>query len=311
MRSYVNIYMGLPYKDTGQRPKLDRVIELRGEYKSGTVPKDVLFLVMAVDVQAGSAKDEKNPPRLEFEVMGVARNRISYSICYGRIEGPVDDQNSGAWEKLAEWFLETGDRFVREDGVKMPIMMCGIDSGYIPETIYRICEQWRHVYPVKGFQSIKADERRKEKGDIPGGLKRYRAAKFGSSDTFVIEVNTGHYKNQLYNRLKIERQPSDPQKFGFCAFPYDYGEDYFESLTAEEKRTDGSFHKVRDRNEALDCRVYCFALEDFFLEMQVTAWRAFYQAQGMQPVQLQGINTAWVLDTMAAHPGQFIPSLYK
>jgi phage terminase large subunit GpA-like protein len=70
MRSYVNIYAGLPYKDTGSRPKLSTVIALKGNYVSGTVPEGVLFLTAAVDVQAGSQKDPDNPPRLEMEVLG-------------------------------------------------------------------------------------------------------------------------------------------------------------------------------------------------------------------------------------------------
>jgi len=234
--------------------------------------------------------------------MGVAKNRISYSICYGRHEGDIEEPNSGAWEKLENWFLETADNFVREDGIKMTIRIIGIDSGYLPETVYRVCETWRNCYPIKGFQSIYASEKKREKGDLPGNMKRYRAAKFGSSDTHILEINTNYYKSQIYNRLKIERQPGDQQKFGFCAFPRDYPESYFESLTAEEKRTDGSFHKIREHNEMLDCRVYNFALEDFYLESQVNAWRAYYKAQGLNDVGLQQINTTWVLHWLTGHP---------
>jgi phage terminase large subunit GpA-like protein len=44
MRSYTNIFAGLPYKDAGSRPKLSAVIALKGSYISGTVPDGVLYL---------------------------------------------------------------------------------------------------------------------------------------------------------------------------------------------------------------------------------------------------------------------------
>jgi len=311
MRSYVNIYMGLPYKDSGSRPKLDSVIELRGEYKSGTVPKDVLFLVMAIDVQRGSAKDEKNPPRLELEIMGVAAGRRSYSILYKSIEGATDDPFSGAWAELEEWAQSGGMSFVRDDGIQMPVNIIGIDSGDQADTVYRVCEQWRSAYPIKGFGTIIANEKKREKGDLPGGIKRYRAVKFGSSDTHVLEINTSYYKSQIYTRLKIPRQPTEPQKFGHCSFPRDYPDEYFAMLTGEEKRVDGSFHQIRSRVEALDCRVYCSALEDFFLEAQVNAWRAHYQTKGYNALQLQTITTTWVLSKMENNPGKYFPIHYK
>ena len=292
MRSYINVFLGLPYKDTGQRPKVEKVIELRGEYKSGEVPNDVIFLTAAVDVQRGSATDEKNPPRLEMEIMGSCPGKRSYSILYKVFEGPVDDPYSGAWEKLTQWEAEGGLHFTRTDGVPLRVVLMGIDSGYLSDTVYRFSEQWRHTVPVKGFGLLRADAKRREKGDIPGGMKRYRAARIGSSTIKILEVNTNYYKDHVYNRLKVERQYTGEQKPGFCGFPRDYPDEYFLQLTGEEKRIDGSYHAIRARTEALDCRVYNEALSDFFLEMQVMAWRTWYQSQkGWNQAALNRIDT--------------------
>jgi phage terminase large subunit GpA-like protein len=38
MRSFVNLYLGLPYKESGSRPDIKKVIELRGGYRSERVP---------------------------------------------------------------------------------------------------------------------------------------------------------------------------------------------------------------------------------------------------------------------------------
>ena len=45
-RSFTNLYLGLPYQETGARPRVDRVQELQGAYHSGTVPYGVLYLTM-------------------------------------------------------------------------------------------------------------------------------------------------------------------------------------------------------------------------------------------------------------------------
>jgi len=301
MRSYVNIYMGQPFKDIGTRPAIEKVISLRGDYNMGTVPKEALFLTMAIDVQRGSEKDEKNPPRLELEVMGVGKNYRSFSILYKKIEGETDNPFSGAWEKLTEWAAETRLTFMRADGVPLQVQIIGIDSGDQPDVVYRYCEMYPlNTYPVKGFGNLKADK--KEKGDLPYGHKRYRAARLDNSDRYVLEVNTWHYKTQIYSNLKIERKNTEPQSKGFCSFPRDYPDEYFEMLTGEEKHMDGSFHPIRARVEALDCRVYNCALEDFYLETQVQGYRAGFQKKGMRGLQLQAIDTMWVLNLIEKQP---------
>ena len=69
MRSFTNLYRGLPFKESGSRPDFNKVIEQRGLYASRDIPDGVLYLTVGIDVQRGSDKDENNPARLEMEVM--------------------------------------------------------------------------------------------------------------------------------------------------------------------------------------------------------------------------------------------------
>jgi phage terminase large subunit GpA-like protein len=312
MRSYVNIFMGKPFKDEGSRPKLERVIELRGGYKSGTVPKDVLYLTMAVDVQRGSEKDEKNPPRLELEVLGHGMGYRTWSILYKSILGETDDPFSGAWEELDKWIEETDIlTFTRIDGERLKVKIVGIDSGDQSDTVYRFCEKWINTYPIKGFSNIKADPKKKEKGDLSGNIRRYKAVKFDYSDNYILQVNTNHYKRWLYSSLNIPRQPAEPQKPGFCSFPRDYPDEYFDMLTGEERRIDNSFHQIRSRVEALDVRVYNLAIAGFFLDSQVTGWRTFYQNEGASPLKVQSIDSKWVLERLQNNPSITYPKNKK
>ena len=59
MRSFTNLYLGLPFKEKGSRPKYENVIELRGGYKSKEIQDGILYLIVGIDVQRGSEKDKE------------------------------------------------------------------------------------------------------------------------------------------------------------------------------------------------------------------------------------------------------------
>jgi phage terminase large subunit GpA-like protein len=292
MRSFVNLYLGLPFKETGSRPKLEKVVSLRGGYRAGTVPEGVLFLTAGIDVQRGSSRDKGNPARLEMEVCGHGAGFRTFSILYERFEGEVDDPTSGAWLKLNEFAQSTGLTFERKDGYRFPIQLIFIDSGdgIMTDIIYRFSQGWQSTYPSKGFNSLK--KKKNEKGDEFGfsNFKRYRSIDVGE-DIRLYEISTNYYKTHLYNNLRIERQDIGEQKPGFCDFPMDYGEKYFQMLIAEEKRSDGSFHCPSGRrNESLDCRVLNQCAGDVYLDAEVFNAKVIAIKNGMSKMQAQAIN---------------------
>ena len=89
MRTFVNLQMGLPYKEMGTSPPLDKVIELKGGYRSREIPEGVLFLTCALDVQQGSKTDAKSPPRLEMEILGHGQEFRTWSIEYKVFTGRI------------------------------------------------------------------------------------------------------------------------------------------------------------------------------------------------------------------------------
>jgi phage terminase large subunit GpA-like protein len=310
VRSFVNLYEGRPYKDQGYRPTLAAVLRLRGDYKSGTIPSGVIYLSVGTDVQKGNLRDEKNPPRLELEVLGHGLGYRTWSILYRRFEGDIMDPFSGAWETLNQFSLNGGFDFRRDDGVIFTPQIVFIDSGDAAEgrseIVYRFCGRWQNTFPIKGFKMLTADKKKHEKGDVPGigNFKKYRAAAIGSGGETVYEISTNHYKNIIYNNLNIPRLPSDPQQPQFCDFPRDYGEEYFAMLTGTEKRVDGSFHDVRPRVEALDCRVYALCAGDVWLDAQVDRIRREYRSAGYPQAQVEAVvNGRYVLERLATRIG--------
>ena len=300
MRSFINLRDGAVYIDAGSRPKPEKILENRGKYNAGEVPEGVLYLTAFIDVQRGSVSDPANPARLEIEIMGIGAAYKTWSILYKRIEGTVKDPYSGAWEALHQFALDTELKFTRRsDGFEFPVSLIFIDSGDGESTdvVYRFCQRWQNTYPSKGYRSIK--RRKTEKSDelTESSFKRYRAVKM-SEDTVLYELSTVYYKNQIYNNLSIDRLPQDPQKPGFCDFPIDYGENYFDMLTAEEKMSDGSYDSKGRRNEALDCRVGCLAAADVYLDSLVLDFKAYAKANGASHADLQKINHRMVIDDM-------------
>lgn len=304
MRSFTNLYLGLPYKEIGQKPKLQKIIENRGTYKEGEVPDNVLYITIGIDVQRGSKKDDKNPPRLELEVLGHGPGYRTYSILYKRIEGDVDDPFDGAWELLNQWSEETDLKFKKKNGKELNVSLVFIDSGdgTLTEVVYRFCGRWNSTYPIKGYR--KSGEDAGLDKTSANDYRRYRLSKI-NEDTYIYIISTNHYKNVVYSNLKIERKEEhliEPP--GYCMFTSDRPDKYFEMLTAEEKKSDGNFYcPSGKRNEALDCRVYALCAGDVYLAQLVDNLRKSYKSKGAKDSELAQINSRTIIEILKTKQG--------
>ncbi len=303
MRTFVQLRLGEPSKDVVSRPKPEKVIENKGSYKAGTVPRGVLFLTIGIDVQRGSEKDKENPPRLELEILGIGSGYRTYSINYLVFTGSIDDPYSGAWEKMHKWAEKTSLEFVRlDDGFIFNPKIVFIDSGdgVTMSTVYQFTGRWQNTFPSKGFQALQ--KRKTEKSDevSTSNFKRFRATKM-SEGIILYQISTSYYKSIVYNNLKIKRQHyGEWQKPGFCDFPIEYKKKYFDQLTAEDKFEDGSFNcPTGRRNEALDCRGMTLCGGDAYLDQLVTDLKEGFKSQGASAADLQVINTQYALQYLA------------
>ena len=327
MRAFVNLQLGLPYKEIGVRPKLENVMELKGGYHSREIPEGVLFLTCALDVQQGSKSDPNKPPRLEMEVLGHGHEfrtwSIEYKVFTGRIwrtdkntgemteikggaaEAEKTDKNlyeieydlgidnpyKGAYSEFHDWALEKFT-YTRSDGLKFIPRIVFFDSGdpITMEAVYAFCRrpEWKNTFPIKGRGAIK----RKAKGETgdeadDNSMIKYRPHRDAiTREIEFYNISTWHYKAHLFNNLTVKRIPFDPQNPHFCDFPQDYSEQYFKQLTANEKRTDGSFHDISGQaHEALDIRVYGLCAADVWLASRMIYYRKHMMAgQSRRPV---------------------------
>ena len=315
MRSFTNLYLGLPYKEIGVRPKVEKVSEHRGNYKMGEVPNEVLYVTGGADVQRGKEQYEKFTdeelesemqrlnqagkniwtmgfPRIEIEVLGHSWGYRTYSIEYKVFYGKTDNPFSGAWEKMNKWFQDTnGLQYSRIDGSKVFCEKILVDSGdgERTATVYSFCEPHKGVIPCKGDQVLKKNKDVKGDEVTKSTFLRYTKSKIGESQT-LINISTNYYKKRIYQSLTIPRVQGEEQRPGFPEFPRDCPDHYFKMLTNEEKHNDGSFHANGRPVEALDCRVYSLCAGDIAFDERVTFVREKLIKRGLTR---EGAKAAW------------------
>ena len=174
-----------------------------------------------------------------------------------------DTSRTPVWERLTALLDET---YPTATGWELPILQLAVDSGFATTEVYQWARrQGGRVLVVKGDSRAPAlvgSASPVEVGPLGGKLKR---------GVRVWPVNSGMAKEELYRWLRLER-PTDEDLAqgilfspGYCHFPR-YSDEYFKQLTAEQlvtKLVKGyrrhEWQKMRERNEALDCRVYARA----------------------------------------------------
>lgn len=256
-RVFVNTILGETWKQQGEAPDWKPLYDRRETYAVGTVPKGVLFLTAAADVQHD---------RILVEVVGWGRGKTSWSIEWFLLPGETSDPDKGPWLELARLLDRT---YPHENGGEMGISVLAVDSGDQTQTVY----SWTRRYPLTRVIAVK--------GFAHGGLLlgaptvvdvTIKGRKVeGGAKMWPVAVNLA--KSELYGWLRLS-PPTDEDRAngatepnGYCHFPQ-HPEEYFKELTAEQlvvtKNRRGyityAWEVIPGRqNHTLDVRVYARA----------------------------------------------------
>lgn len=252
LKVWVNTTLGETWIDKGEAPDWERLFERREDYKIGIVPEGGLVLTAGVDVQ----KD-----RIEVEIVAWGSDKQSWSVDYRIIDGggtsfgdPAKPETWRELDKILDNELESAD------GIYRKISMMAIDAGYATQEVYN----WVRSKPSTQVMAIKGTAKaivplgNPTKIDInQKGTKIKRGVKLWPIGVSIL-------KSELYNTLKLQRVDNEFPP-GYAHFPM-YNPEYFKQLTAEQLVTrihkgypKTEWQKMRDRNEALDCRIYARA----------------------------------------------------
>jgi len=288
-RALVNRTLGRAWVVRGEaidirdiRARIKRVED--GGYGMGTVPRGVLAITAAIDVQQDGCW---------VEILGWSAGGAE---CWMIEAFYVKRRNAGNLVELdALWskrWTRVGDGATVMGPKVMGIVAAGIDSGKYTDEVYTAVRRWRaaiaaggtiikRIWPVKGEQTNHAG---KAWRTSVVEKREDRAASAIGEGLELLLVNTGHWKEHVHARLRpaktadqagdSEEAPSleeETVKPDVWHFPIDTPGDYLSQMTAEQselKRVHGnvvrrwSLRPGRSANHFLDCRVYNCAVAD-------------------------------------------------
>ncbi len=258
LKATKNTLLGETWQERGEAPDWQRLYERR-EGRLGVVPRGGLILTAGADVQHD---------RIEVDVWAWGRRLESWLVDHVVLEGDTSRQE--VWSRLTALLDQT---WKHENGARMRLARLAVDSGDGRTTaaVYAWVRRagagqaiavkgtyrFDRSTPVEGPSYVDLSE---------GGRKIRRGAK-------VWSVCVAVFKSETYRFLRLDR-PTDEEIASGAVFPDGYihiplgvTAEWIKQLTAEQLvtvRDRRGFSKLewrqmRERNEALDCRVYARA----------------------------------------------------
>jgi phage terminase large subunit GpA-like protein len=257
MRAFRNTILGETWVETGEAPDWQRLAERRETWTPGTVPAGGLFLTAGADVQ----KD-----RIEVNVWAWGRGLESWLVDHVVIEGGPGD--AACWQRLTDLL---GRTWPHASGQHLTLARLAIDTGYETSAVYGWARQvgFAQVAPVKGLEGFNRSSPVTGPTYVDatiGGKRLRRGARLWT-------VATSTFKAETYRFLRQERPTPEDITAG-ASFPAGTvhlpswaDSELLKQLTAEQLITVKTrrgftkleWQKLRERNEALDARVYARA----------------------------------------------------
>ena len=258
-RSFKNSVLGETWIETGEAPDWQRLYDRREDWRIGTVPSAGLFLTGGADVQHD---------RIEVDVWAWGRRLESWLVEHVVLDG--DTSRSEVWDRLTRLLDAT---WPHERGARMRLARLAVDSGD-GRTTAAVYGWVRKAGPgqalaVKGVDGFD----RTTPIDGPKAVDVNEAGKRLRRGASVWKVSVAVFKSETYRFLRLDR-PTDEEivaggRFpdGFIHLPLGTTAEWVKQLTAEQLVTVRShrgftkleWRQLRERNEALDCRVYARA----------------------------------------------------
>ena len=257
IKAFRNTTLGETWIETGEAPDWQRLYDRRETWKPGTVPMGGLFLTAGADVQ----KD-----RIEVDIWAWGRGFESWLVDHIVIEGGPDRPD--AWSDLTALLDRS---WPHECGAHCKIARLAIDTGYEAPAVYAWSRKvgFAQVAPIKGVEGFNRSSPVSGPTFVDateGGKRLRRGARL-----WTVAVST--FKAETYRFLRLDR-PTDEERAEGAVFPAGtihlpkwVESEWLKQVVAEQLvtvRTKRGFaklewQKLRERNEALDCRVYARA----------------------------------------------------
>ena len=269
MISFYNTVLGEQYQTESDTPDWQRLYNTAqsSDWVMGEVPNDCIFLTTGSDVQED---------RIETYVYGWGkynRGKLVDHLVFTCREGETTkDINAKCYE---EWYNTVyKGTWQRRDGLVMRTVLNAMDRNYNTPTVNAF---WERVGDNKRFILVRGDDYlqspissmfkdRPARNDTEKMRSQNKARTSGVYYYYL--VGSSYLKHEVYHAIKTEDN-ADHTINGLYQFPSDISEEICKQICSEvfiepnEKRKNGHWKKLRERNEALDCTNYataCFYL---------------------------------------------------
>lgn len=258
LQTWVNTVLAECWEERGEDIDPTGLMERREDYED--VPEGVLLITSSADVQQN---------RLEAETVGWGVDGESWGIDRVTFYGDPSNVHDACWRDLDRYFAQ---QYQDANGNAFHIAAACVDSSYLTDVVYAWCADKgsRRIYAIKG----------KDGEGQPAVWRMARIRTTGKKPKTAFNVGVDGLKSRFYGDL--QRQDEGP---GYCHFPLNYPKEFFEQATAERRMTKfkrgfpyKEWVKHRDRNEALDIRVYNYAA----LATLNVNWRTFTKDVAIQ-----------------------------
>jgi phage terminase large subunit GpA-like protein len=259
MKTLKNTILGETWAEKGEAPDWQRLYERRETWQLGQVQPGALVLTAGADVQRD---------RIEIDVWGWGRNLRSWLVDHVVLEG--DTARPEVWADLSEFL---GATWGCAGGGRMGLARLAIDTGdgVTTDAVYAWVRKSgrQQVIAVKGVGGFD----RSMPVDGPtyvevteGGRKLRRGVQ-------LWKVAGAVFKAEWYRFLRLSAPTEEDLAAGgdwpagFVHIPRGTTAEWMKQATAEQlvsSKTRAGFQRLewqqtRERNEALDCRVYARA----------------------------------------------------
>jgi phage terminase large subunit GpA-like protein len=260
LKTFKNTVLGETWQERGEAPDWKRLADRKDDYWLGTVPPDVAFLTAGIDIQRD---------RIEAHIWGWGRGLKSWLVDVRIYNGSTASEE--VWRELTGLLSET---WKHPSGVPMQLSRLAIDTGdgMTTSTVYNWVRNVgdRRVIAIKGMRGF--DRSAPVNGptfvDVNERGKKIRRG----LQLWTVSVSV--FKSETYRLLKLEKPTAEETEAGevypdgYIHIPNGTTDEWLKQLTAEQlvtvenRRTKFKtleWQQLRERNEALDCRVYARA----------------------------------------------------
>ena len=242
LQTFVNVSLAETWEEQGDQADPTGLME-RAVAFPAPVPQGGAILTAGIDMQQD---------RLEVEVVAWGLGEESWSVDYRVLWG--NPMQGDVWDDLDDYLSQT---WLHQSGAQLAISASAMDTGGtagMTQAAYEYArgKLGRRLFAIKGVGGWGRP--------IVSAPSRKRSGR-GARPVDLFTVGVDEAKVVVQRRLQLPTPGP-----GYCHFPNTHDAEYFHQLTAERLQTRvvkgfqvREWHKTRDRNEALDCRVYALA----------------------------------------------------